>query len=53
MSFQRISLFVRRNDFVGALKLALSFYNQTARGVLGILILIFCIIVNQYRCSVV
>lgn len=33
--FQRISVFMRGEDFVGALKLALSFYNQTARGVLG------------------
>jgi hypothetical protein len=36
LSFQRISVFVRQNDYVGALKLALSFYDQTARGVLGI-----------------
>ena len=28
-------MFLRENDFVGGLKLALSFYNGTARGVLG------------------
>ncbi|CAB3988597.1 vacuolar sorting-associated 8 homolog [Paramuricea clavata] len=32
----RISVFVKQNDFIGALKLALSFYNRTARGVLGL-----------------
>ena len=30
-------MFVRQNDYVGALKLALSFYDRTARAVLGII----------------
>ncbi|XP_028409020.1 vacuolar protein sorting-associated protein 8 homolog [Dendronephthya gigantea] len=33
----RISVFVNGNDFVGALKLALSFYNRTAKAVLGLI----------------
>ncbi|XP_046860227.1 vacuolar protein sorting-associated protein 8 homolog [Xenia sp. Carnegie-2017] len=32
----RIAVFLREDDFVGALKLAFSFYNRSAKGVLGL-----------------
>lgn len=34
-SFQRIEVFVKQNNFLDALELALSFYNGTAMAVVG------------------
>lgn len=34
-SFQRIEVFVKQNNFLDALELALSFYNGTAMAVIG------------------